>query len=119
MRMCSLTAAALTACLSLLTARRILTTPPNPHGTLCAPQWWCSHKEEGSLREQPLYPNLATEDCFSKVTLFMEWISRNAPGWSHWKKNAEAMVRGRRAAWWCQLCQATPAARVLPEPRAA
>jgi hypothetical protein len=68
--------------------------PPPPPKT---PQWWCCHSEDGSLREQPLDPNLATEDCLAKVAMCMEWISRNAPGWCHWKKNPEAMVRGPSA----------------------
>ncbi len=45
------------------------------------------------MREHPLDPSLATDDCFPKATTFMLWISRNAPGWEHSRKNANYMVR--------------------------
>jgi hypothetical protein len=50
-------------------------------------EWFCSHEEDGSLREHQLNPSLATEDCFAKLTTFLIWISRNAPGWRYHKKN--------------------------------
>lgn len=55
-------------------------------------QWWCERDERGALRPQPLNPSLASDDCIDKATMFMEWVSRNAPGWTHRRKNSEAMV---------------------------
>jgi hypothetical protein len=56
-------------------------------------QWWCSRDEEGKPRDPPYDPDLSTEDGVTKATLFTTWAMQNMPGWKHWKKNLDSVVR--------------------------
>jgi hypothetical protein len=55
-------------------------------------QHFCKRDADGMPRDPPLDPNLATDDCIDKLVNFLSWVADNCPGWTHWKKNPDAMV---------------------------